>query len=175
MAQDFRFQEAAKLRGGDGVEAARRLVEQQDAGPMEKGASEAETLDRAGGERAHLAVERLAQSGDKQRCKNAEECGLARAVGAENPERLSFLDFKRHSGQCHGRGLFKWLEKSAPTAARGGERFRESFDSDRCVGHQEPYSLSVVRRQSGLSFGVRQTEEVLMSLAAAIHRAAELP
>ncbi len=28
---------------------------------MEKGASEAETLDRAGGERAHLAVEHLAQ------------------------------------------------------------------------------------------------------------------
>src|SRR2546429_1153010 len=80
---------------------------------------------------------RVAASGDKKRCKNAEECGLASAVGAENRQRLSFLNFKRHSGQCHGRGLFKWLEKSAPTAARGGERFRESFDSDRGFGHQE--------------------------------------
>ena len=62
MAHDFRFQEAAKLRGGDGVEAARRLVEQQDAGPMEKGASEAETLDRASGERA------LTPPGREQRC-----------------------------------------------------------------------------------------------------------
>src|SRR5256885_4598837 len=43
-------------------------------------------------------------SGDKKRCKNAEECGLASAVGAENRQRLSFLNFKRHSGQCHGRG-----------------------------------------------------------------------
>ncbi len=106
---------------------------------------------------------RVAASGDKKRCKNAEECGLASAVGAENRQRLSFLNFKRHSGQCHGRGLVKWLEKSAPTAARGGERFRESFDSDRGFGHQEPYSLSAVRRQSGLCFGVLQTEEVLMS------------
>src|SRR5438132_1193869 len=66
---------------------------------------------------------RVAASGDKKRCKNAEECGLASAVGAENRQRLSFLNFKRHSGQCHGRGLFKWLEKSAPTAARGGNGF----------------------------------------------------
>src|SRR5882762_8960038 len=61
MAQDFRFQEAPKLRGGDGIEAARRLVEEQDAGPMEKSASQAETLDGAGGKCAHLAVEGFAQ------------------------------------------------------------------------------------------------------------------
>jgi hypothetical protein len=61
MVQDFRFKEAAKLRGGDSIEAARGLVEQQDVGLMEKGASQAETLDRAGGECAHLAVKCYAQ------------------------------------------------------------------------------------------------------------------
>ena len=198
---------------------------------MEKGASQAETLNRAGGKRAYLAVERFAQpklpgelrdslgrggarkqiqlteeeqvfarskpsveavvrarmitqvpaniarlvdgvvsrdarvaaSGDKKRCKNSQKCRFACSVGAQERQRLSFANFERHTGQRDRRGLLEWLEKSAPTAARGGERFRESFDSDRGFGHQEPYSLSAVRRQSGLCFGVRQIEEVFMS------------
>src|SRR5882724_526370 len=60
-AQHFRFQEAAKFRGGDGVEAARGLVEKQDAGLVQNGASQAEALDCAGGQRAHLAVERFTE------------------------------------------------------------------------------------------------------------------
>ena len=217
MAQDFRFQEAPKLRGGDGIEAARRLVEEQDAGPMEKSASQAETLNRAGGKCAHLAIERFAQlelfgelrdslgrgeprkqiqsaeeeqvfarrqprieavvrasvitkaaahcarvangvvardprvaaRGHKQRGDNSEQCGFASPVGAKKCQRFSFANLESHARQRDCGGLFKWLEKSAPTAARRGERLRKSFDADRGFGHQELYSLSYRRTQSG--------------------------
>ncbi len=217
MAKDFRFQEAAKLRGGDGVEAARGLVEKQDTGLVKKCASQAEALDRAGGKRAHLAVERFAElkllgelqdslgrggtrkqiqlaeeeqilarrkprieavvrarviaqaaadvarvldgvvagdsrvaaCGDKKRGDNSEKRGFTRSVGAEKSKGLSFTNLERHPCQRNGRGLFEWLEKSAPTAARGRERLRKRFDADRGFGHQGLYSLSSVWKQSG--------------------------
>ena len=61
ILKDFRFQETAKFGRGDGVEAARRFIKEQDAGLVEKGASQAEALDRSAGERAHLPVERFAE------------------------------------------------------------------------------------------------------------------
>jgi len=73
-AQHLRFQEAAKFRGGDGVEAARGLVEKQDAGLVQNGAIQAEALDCAGGQRAHLAVERFTELklfGEVARCAGA--------------------------------------------------------------------------------------------------------
>jgi len=90
----------------------------------------------------------VATRGDKKRGDNPEERGLARAVGAEKGQRFSFTNFKRHSGERDGGGLFEWLEKSAPTTARRGERLRKGLDTDRGFGHQELYSLSNVRRQS---------------------------
>ncbi len=69
-AEDFGFEEAAKIGGGDRVEAAGGFIEEEDAGLVEQGASEAEALDCAGGKRAHLAVqgffemELLGENGD---------------------------------------------------------------------------------------------------------------
>ena len=51
------LQEAAELHGGDGVKAAGGLVEQEHARLVKQGAKEAEALNHAGGERAHLAIE----------------------------------------------------------------------------------------------------------------------
>ncbi len=59
--QDFRFEEAAEFGGGDGVQAARGLVEEQDARLMQEGAREADALHGAGGERADLAVDGVFQ------------------------------------------------------------------------------------------------------------------
>jgi len=56
-AQNLGLQEAAKLGSGDGVKTARWLIEKQDAGLVKKRASQAEALNRAGREGAHLAVE----------------------------------------------------------------------------------------------------------------------
>ena len=55
------FEKITKLGGGYGVKAARRFIEEQDAGTVQKGAGQAEALDGSDGERAYLAVERLLQ------------------------------------------------------------------------------------------------------------------
>jgi len=61
VLENFGLEEAAEFGGGDGVEAARRLVEQQDARLVQQGTGEAEALDGAGGEGADLAAERFFQ------------------------------------------------------------------------------------------------------------------
>ena len=55
--QDLRSEEMAERCGGDGVEAACGFVKEKNARQVHEGASETETLDGAGGERADLAVE----------------------------------------------------------------------------------------------------------------------
>jgi hypothetical protein len=60
MAKDFGFQETAEFRGADGVETARGLVKEKHAGMVEQDASQAETLNGAGGESAHLAIQGFA-------------------------------------------------------------------------------------------------------------------
>src|ERR1700730_6856784 len=54
---DFGFEKAAKVGGGDGVQAAGRFIEKQDAWLMKQGAQQAETLHGAGRESADLAIE----------------------------------------------------------------------------------------------------------------------
>ena len=61
VAHDFCFEETTEFGGGDGVEAARGLIEKQNAGTMEERASEAEALHGAGGKGADLAGERFAE------------------------------------------------------------------------------------------------------------------
>ncbi len=56
-AQNLGLQEAAKLGSGDGVKTARWLIEKEDAGLVKQSTNEAEALNRAGREGAHLAVE----------------------------------------------------------------------------------------------------------------------
>ncbi len=59
--QHLAFQKLTKRGGGDGVEAARRLIEQEDVWRMKEGAREAKPLQGTGGKSADLSVERLAQ------------------------------------------------------------------------------------------------------------------
>ena len=56
-AKDFSFQEAAKLGGTDGIQAARRLIQQENPRLVNESASEAQTLHGTGRERTNLAVE----------------------------------------------------------------------------------------------------------------------
>ena len=55
--ENLGFQETAKLGGANGVETARRLIEQENAGLMEESTAKTETLQRAGRKSAHLPVE----------------------------------------------------------------------------------------------------------------------
>ena len=56
-ADDFLLEETPETRGGERVEAARGLVEQEDGGVVEKSAGEAEAVGDARREGADLAVE----------------------------------------------------------------------------------------------------------------------
>jgi|SRR5689334_587789 len=55
--QNVVFEKIAKFGGGNGVEAARRFVEQQDARMVKERARQAQALHGAGGKRPHLAIE----------------------------------------------------------------------------------------------------------------------
>ena len=80
VAHDFRFQETSKFGGGDGVEAARRFVEEQDSGTMKKSACQAEALNGSGGKCAHLAVERFAEVKLFSELRDSLGCGGAREL-----------------------------------------------------------------------------------------------
>jgi hypothetical protein len=56
-AENLGLQKAAKFESGDSVQAARRFIEEQDAGLVEQSASEAQALHRTRGKRTHLTVE----------------------------------------------------------------------------------------------------------------------
>ena len=60
--QDVVFEKVAKVGGGDGVQAARGFIEQQHARLMQECAGQAQPLNSSGGERAHLAIESVADS-----------------------------------------------------------------------------------------------------------------
>jgi hypothetical protein len=55
--QDLSFQDVPKFCGGERVDAARRLIEEENAGPVKQGAREAEALYGAGRKCPDLAVE----------------------------------------------------------------------------------------------------------------------
>ena len=59
--KDFGFQETPEVGGGKGIQAARGFIEKKHLGLMENRANQAEPLDGAGGQGAHLPVERIAQ------------------------------------------------------------------------------------------------------------------
>jgi len=73
--EDFRFQEAAEVRGSEGIETARGLIEKKDLRLMKDSANQTEALDGAGRESAHLAVESTSEfkSIDKSRYACAQE------------------------------------------------------------------------------------------------------
>jgi hypothetical protein len=60
-AQNFGLEEAAKLGSGDGIEAARRFIEEKNTRLVEQSASKAQSLDCAGGESPDLTVERFSK------------------------------------------------------------------------------------------------------------------
>lgn len=60
--EDLRFEETTEVRCGEGIEASRRFIEQQNLRLMQKSTEKAQALDGAGRERANLTVKRSAQS-----------------------------------------------------------------------------------------------------------------
>ncbi len=60
--EELGLEEAAEFGGGNGVQAARRLIQKEHGGLMEKGASEAQALDCSCGECADLAIESRAEA-----------------------------------------------------------------------------------------------------------------
>lgn len=54
--------------------------------------------------------------------EDAEEGGLAGAIGSQERQGFALADLERYTGKRDGRWLLEWLEKSAPAAARGGKR-----------------------------------------------------
>ena len=60
--KDLRFEKVAKLGGSNDVDAAGGFVQEEHARAMEQGASQADALDRAGRERADLAIQKFADS-----------------------------------------------------------------------------------------------------------------
>lgn len=54
---DFNFEQAAKIRGSERIEAAGGLVKQKDGGVVEKSAGKPEAVGHTGRESANLTVE----------------------------------------------------------------------------------------------------------------------
>ena len=107
---------------------------------------------------------RAAARRHEKRGKNPQQRGFAGAVRTEDRHRFTRADFERHARQCDGCRFFKWLEKSAPAAARRGKHLLKRFNSDRGFGHQKTYSLSAVRRQCGCALPVRTREGIADAL-----------
>lgn len=59
--KDFGLQETPEVGRGQGIQAARGFIEKEHLGLMENRSNQAEPLDGAGGQGAHLPVERIAQ------------------------------------------------------------------------------------------------------------------
>src|SRR5277367_1194303 len=81
IAEDFRFEKAAKFRGSDRVEAARGFIEKQNAWLVKKRASEAKPLHGPRREGAHLPVQgffKMKLSG--KMCDALRGCGLRKMV-----------------------------------------------------------------------------------------------
>ncbi len=94
--KDLRFQEAAEIHGGDGVQTAGGFIEEKHLRLVEQGAKETEALDGAGGERAHLTIQCFAE------LKLFRELGDAEARGAigkvvEAPEEEQILASRKAS------------------------------------------------------------------------------
>jgi hypothetical protein len=79
-SEEMRFQEAAEVHSSDGIEAAGGFIEQKHARLVEKGAEEAETLNRAGGECAHLAVEGFDEMKLFRELVDADACSAVREM-----------------------------------------------------------------------------------------------
>lgn len=77
-----------------------------------------------------------------QRGENAQQCGLARAVRAEQGKSLARTNTEGNPGKGKDRGLFERLQQRVPPAARGRKRFLDGFNADRSFGHGETYSVS---------------------------------
>ena len=71
--QDPLLKKIAKLGGGNGIEAAGRLIEKQHGRTMKQRAGEAQALHGTGGKRAHLAIESIRQL--ESRGELSDACG----------------------------------------------------------------------------------------------------
>ena len=79
-AENFGLQEPAKLGSADGVQAARRFIQQENARLVEKCTNEAYALHRTGRERAHLPVEGVLEMKLFRELLDAPSSGRARKL-----------------------------------------------------------------------------------------------
>ncbi len=79
----------------------------------------------------------MAGGGKKKRGEDAKESGFAGAVCAEERDGFTVAEFERDVLKSGESGLFKWLEKGAPTRAGGRKEFGEGLKRDRGIGHRE--------------------------------------
>jgi len=149
----LRFEEAAKIHGGDGVETARGLVEEQHAGLMKQGAGQTEALNGAGGEGARLAVENI---GELELFGELGDAEVRRAAGkmiqlAEEAQvfaasearvkpviRAGMIAEVAADGSCIARGIFAGDARGAASGEeKRGENtqqrgFARAIDAEKC-------------------------------------------
>lgn len=141
LGDDFLFQEAAELDGGNGIHASCGLVQQQDSWFVEQRAKKAEPLQGSGGKGAHLAVQsitkleavaegadarvhrgirKLIQLAEKAQVfppgKSGVKTEIAACVVAQLPaHRRTFAD---RFMACYARGSFCWEKESGEDAQK---------------------------------------------------------
>jgi len=89
-----------------------------------------------------------ATRGNEERCQDAKKGSLAGTVRAQQGHGIARFDLERNASKGWNRRCGKWLNKSAPAAVGGRERFFERVDCDGCVEHYRGYSVSAKRKQS---------------------------
>lgn len=77
-AKNFRSEETPEFGGGNRVQASRWLIEKKDARLMQQRPRQAEPLHGAGGKRAHLAVEGVAEMKKFGKLCNTDQCIFTR-------------------------------------------------------------------------------------------------
>jgi hypothetical protein len=106
---------------------------------------------------------RAAGGGQQQRCENAEERGLPRAICAKKRQGFAGTQIEGNTGEGRDARLLERLEKSSPAAAGGREKFFESGNAYRSFGHGETYSVSLVLRQSARRQSAREGRQTAVN------------
>ena len=79
----------------------------------------------------------VAGSWKKERGENAEECGFAGAVCAEEGDGLAIAEFEGDVLERGESGAFEGLKEGAPAGARRREEFRKGMEGDGAIRHRE--------------------------------------
>jgi hypothetical protein len=133
-----------RVAAGCGVEAGRRLVEEDQLGVADEGQGEVEPALLAAGERAHIRVRLLLQARDRD---DLLDVARARIEVGEVPERLARRDVAVHPGRLQDdadalaqltRVLLGIVAEHRDDAGRAGPVALEDLDRGRLAGAVGP-------------------------------------